>query len=259
VTPAATRSSRSSSSTRSRAPGARSTFLADFIYAHLSIVPTAKVAPQPSRHLPPGHFPAPCETVTTVSARSKLQASDHEEGAMPGSMRRRGTSWELRAYAGTDPETGKRRWVTATTKGTRRAAERELAEFVARIDYPRRLTAEATVSRLLEDWYRAMSPNWSPTTARTDTERHRLPPRAGPRRRQATDASRRAHRRGAVGESVTPKSCRRVTDGSATCSAFSCSETLSHRARSARERRGEPVCSWQRLAGGPSKRQDQLA
>jgi len=85
---------------------------------------------------------------------------------MPGSMRRRGTSWELRAYAGTDPETGKRRWVTATTKGTRRAAERELAEFVARIDYPRRLTAEATVSKLLEDWYRAMSPNWSPTTAR---------------------------------------------------------------------------------------------
>ena len=85
---------------------------------------------------------------------------------MPGSMRRRGTSWELRAYAGTDPETGKRRWATATTKGTRRAAERELAEFVARIDYPRRLTAEATVSKLLEDWYRAMSPNWSPTTAR---------------------------------------------------------------------------------------------
>ncbi|MHB8244077.1 MAG: tyrosine-type recombinase/integrase [Acidimicrobiales bacterium] len=85
---------------------------------------------------------------------------------MPGSMRRRGTSWELRAYAGTDPETGKRRWVTATTKGTRRAVEQELAEFVARIDYPRRMTAEATVSKLLEDWYRAMSPNWSPTTAR---------------------------------------------------------------------------------------------
>jgi hypothetical protein len=28
------------------------------------------------------------------------------------------------------------------------------------------MTAEATVSKLLEDWYRAMSPNWSPTTAR---------------------------------------------------------------------------------------------
>jgi hypothetical protein len=25
---------------------------------------------------------------------------------MPGSMRRRGDSWELRVYAGTDPETG---------------------------------------------------------------------------------------------------------------------------------------------------------
>jgi hypothetical protein len=26
---------------------------------------------------------------------------------MPGSLRKRGNSWELRAYAGTDPETGK--------------------------------------------------------------------------------------------------------------------------------------------------------
>ncbi len=26
---------------------------------------------------------------------------------MPGSMRKRGDSWELRVYAGTDPETGR--------------------------------------------------------------------------------------------------------------------------------------------------------
>ena len=56
--------------------------------------------------------------------------------------------------------------MSATTKGNRRAAQRELTEFVARVDYPRRMTSQATVANLLEDWYTAMSPNWSPTTAR---------------------------------------------------------------------------------------------
>jgi integrase len=81
-------------------------------------------------------------------------------------MRKRGDSWELRVYAGTDPETGKRQWRSATTKGTRRAAQRALVEFAARVDYPRRMTAQATVAKLLEDWYAALSPNWSPTTTR---------------------------------------------------------------------------------------------
>jgi len=85
---------------------------------------------------------------------------------MPGSMRKRGDSWELRVYAGTDPDTGKRQWRSATTKGTRRAAQRALVEFSARVDYPRRMTAQATVADLLDHWYAALSPNWSPTTTR---------------------------------------------------------------------------------------------
>jgi len=85
---------------------------------------------------------------------------------MPGSLRKRGDSWEMRVYAGTDPETGKRKWVSATTKGTHRAAQRELVEFAARVSYPRRMTSQATVANLLDNWYGAMSPNWSPTTAR---------------------------------------------------------------------------------------------
>jgi len=100
---------------------------------------------------------------------------------MPGSMRKRGDSWELRVYAGTDPETGKRQWRSATTKGTRRAAQRALTEFAARIDYPRRMTAQATVADLLDDWYAALSPNWSPTTTRQTKsviDRH-LAPRLG--------------------------------------------------------------------------------
>jgi len=83
-------------------------------------------------------------------------------------MRKRGDSWELHVYAGTDPETGNRRWVSATTKGTRRAAQRELVEFAARVDYLRRMTSQATVGTLLDDWYAAisLSPHWSPTLAR---------------------------------------------------------------------------------------------
>jgi integrase len=81
-------------------------------------------------------------------------------------MRKRGDSWELRVYAGTDPDTGKRQWRSATTKGTRRAAQRALVEFAARIYYPRRMAAQATVAHLLDDWYATLSPNWSPTTTR---------------------------------------------------------------------------------------------
>jgi len=46
-------------------------------------------------------------------------------------MRRRGShSWELRAYLGTDPETGKCRYATRTVRGTKRAAQRALVELV---------------------------------------------------------------------------------------------------------------------------------
>jgi hypothetical protein len=100
---------------------------------------------------------------------------------MPGSLRKRGNSWELRAYAGTDPETGKRNWVSATVKGSRRAGQQELVELVSRVDYPRRMTSQATVTKLLTDWFDAVSPNWSPTTASQTKSviHHHLIPRLG--------------------------------------------------------------------------------
>jgi integrase len=100
---------------------------------------------------------------------------------MSGSMRKRGDSWELRAYAGTDPDTGKRRSVSATVRGSRRAAQRELVELVSRVDYPRRMSSKVTVAKLLDDWYRAVSSNWSPTTAAHTKSiiDHHLIPRLG--------------------------------------------------------------------------------
>ncbi len=100
---------------------------------------------------------------------------------MSGSLRKRGSSCEIRAYAGTDSDTKKQRWVTATVRGSRRAAQRELAELVSRIEYPRRMASKATVGDLLRDWYDAVSPNSSPTTARQTKSiiDHHLRPRLG--------------------------------------------------------------------------------
>jgi len=87
----------------------------------------------------------------------------------------------MRAYAGTDPDTGKRKWASATVKGTRRAAQCELVELVRRVDYPRNMTSKVTLAKLLQDWYQAVSSNWSPTTA-TQTKSiidHHLVPRLG--------------------------------------------------------------------------------
>jgi hypothetical protein len=93
------------------------------------------------------------------AARFEVITNRPQGEAVPGSLRKRGNSWELRAYAGTDPETGKRHWVSATVKGSRRAAQRELVELVSRVDYPRRMTSQATVAKLLTDWFDAVSPN----------------------------------------------------------------------------------------------------
>jgi integrase len=55
-------------------------------------------------------------------------------------MRRRGTiaqrsgSWRIRYSLGTDPVNGRRRWATATIKGTRKDAERELTRRLRTVD-----------------------------------------------------------------------------------------------------------------------------
>ncbi len=49
---------------------------------------------------------------------------------MGGSLRKRGmNSWELRVYAGTDPESGRCRYVSRTVRGSRQEAEAELELF----------------------------------------------------------------------------------------------------------------------------------
>lgn len=86
---------------------------------------------------------------------------------MKGSLRQRGAaSWELRVYAGTNPDTGKRRYRTATVTGNRADAERALARLVAEVQSDKSIGSNSTVSELLEAWFSIASTSWAPTTTR---------------------------------------------------------------------------------------------
>jgi hypothetical protein len=80
-----------------------------------------------------------------------------------GSIRKRGRdSWQLRVFAGVDPETRRQRWVTTTVRGSRRYAERQLADFVAAAG--RAVLRAGTLGDLLDQWFEAASPGWAPST-----------------------------------------------------------------------------------------------
>jgi integrase len=106
-------------------------------------------------------------------------------------MRQRGDAWQLRVYAGLDPVTGEKRWLSQTVKGGKRAAQRVLAGMVAQVDRGTAVT-DATFGQLLEKWFEVRAPDWSPRTVvehRSVIERH-IRPRIGAvklRRLQAAD------------------------------------------------------------------------
>lgn len=86
---------------------------------------------------------------------------------MSGSMRQRSPgSWELRVFAGTNPETQQRRYRTATVRGNCAEAERELAALVASVRSERAVGVSSPMSELLEAWFAIASTSWAPTTIR---------------------------------------------------------------------------------------------
>ena len=87
---------------------------------------------------------------------------------MSGSIRQRGrNSWELRVYAGTDPETGRRRWLTRTVRGSRTHAQRELVSFAALANVALVVGARTTTGELLERWFAVNESNWARTTVKS--------------------------------------------------------------------------------------------
>ncbi|MCA9562509.1 MAG: hypothetical protein KC561_03425, partial [Myxococcales bacterium] len=62
---------------------------------------------------------------------------------MRGTIQKRGTeSWRVRAYVGRD-NTGTKRYVSRTVRGTRRDAERELSRLLVEVDEGRFVASPA--------------------------------------------------------------------------------------------------------------------
>ncbi len=87
-------------------------------------------------------------------------------GDMAGSIRQRGKqSFEIRAFAGKDAETGKKRYVTRTVRGERREAQVALGRLLAEIEDGQHAVRAGTVGELCERWYSHAAPDLSPTVA----------------------------------------------------------------------------------------------
>jgi integrase len=86
-------------------------------------------------------------------------------GPVRGHMRQRSKgTWELRAFAGRDPVTGRDRYKTRTVKGGKRAAEEALAAFVTQVGAG--VATGNTFGELVERWFAVASvaKDWSPKT-----------------------------------------------------------------------------------------------
>jgi integrase len=85
---------------------------------------------------------------------------------MQGHIRQRSPgSWEVRYDFGTDPATGKRRIATATVRGDRKAAEKELRRLLRTVDDGSHVDpSHITVRQWLETWLETVRSETSPKT-----------------------------------------------------------------------------------------------
>ncbi|MPZ69755.1 MAG: hypothetical protein GEU71_09520 [Actinobacteria bacterium] len=97
-----------------------------------------------------------------------LQSPEKRRCVMAGSIRQRGrNSWQIRVYSGTDPETGQRRQLTRTVRGSRTQAQRELRALAAFANVGPAVGARTTLAELLERWFAANEADWATTTVRS--------------------------------------------------------------------------------------------
>jgi integrase len=102
----------------------------------------------------------------TRVAKSPANLYGEEVPGVKGFIRRRGESWELRAYAGVDPVSGKKRYVSRTVRGGKRDAQRELAAMVVTVERGMAARTSATVGQLLEAWFAVAREDFSPKTVK---------------------------------------------------------------------------------------------
>jgi len=85
-----------------------------------------------------------------------MRSTGHIRQRTPG-------SWELRYTLGTDPATGKRRTVTTTVTGNRRAAEKELRRLLRTLDAGEHVDpSRMTVREWLTMWLATVREEVSP-------------------------------------------------------------------------------------------------
>jgi integrase len=83
-----------------------------------------------------------------------------------GHLRQRGKDrWQLIVPVGTDPVTGRYRYVRESFRGTKREAQNALNELLVRARAAP-VDTRTTLSELLERWYAMKADGWSPGTAR---------------------------------------------------------------------------------------------
>ena len=86
---------------------------------------------------------------------------------MRGGLRERSPGvWEVRAEAGRDPVSGKRRQISRTVRGTKREAQRKLNALLAELDQGTHVGSEATFADVAERWLDISGGDLSPTTLR---------------------------------------------------------------------------------------------
>jgi len=128
---------------------------------------------------------------------------------MKGSMRQRGSAWELRVYLGADPVTGKQRYATKTVRAGKREAQRLLNEMKVEAERGLATRTTATVGELLDRWLELAREDFSPKTTRETAgyiERNLRPALGDVRLSKLTTASLdRARPVGACGRGVTPE------------------------------------------------------
>jgi integrase-like protein len=83
-----------------------------------------------------------------------------------GHVRKRGSSWPVVVYAGRSRDR-RRQYVYESVRGSRRDADRRLAELVAGVSNGRRLApTQVTIAELAHEWLATSTAELSPTTRR---------------------------------------------------------------------------------------------
>ncbi len=85
---------------------------------------------------------------------------------MRGSIRKRGSGWQVRVYAGVYDSSGAKRTISRTVHGTKREAEDVLNGLLLEVGDGRHLPSGLTVGDLLDQWWELKRPTVSPTTAK---------------------------------------------------------------------------------------------